>query len=75
MFVRSIVCILISCFNLILCIYPFGKKMLKFGAFKSSFRKQDPLLEEEEIEDEQEQEQKDDSSSSHPEDVAVISND
>ncbi len=27
----SVVCVLISGFNFILCIYPFGKKMLKYG--------------------------------------------
>ncbi|KAL7539031.1 hypothetical protein ACHAWF_006272 [Thalassiosira exigua] len=27
----SIICVLISAFNIILCIYPYGKKMLKYG--------------------------------------------
>ena len=35
----SVIMILITGFNFILCIYPFGKKMLKFGPSTSKIRK------------------------------------
>ena len=69
----GLICILISGFNFILCIYPFGKKMLKYGGGGDS-----PALSlEKKCALEQEEEEEEDCSSSiseHPDDVLVISN-